>query len=97
MVAAVFFFLCVCVFLSVYCVFTSVLLHCCICMFPYRQIILQVVVKFVILHFEGLIRTSISWALGKTKIFLGCICFSCLDNLVYVSYVMHCSQSTLKE
>lgn len=47
-VAAVFFFLCVCmcVFPNVYYVFTSVLVNCCIYMVPYQQIILQIVVKF---------------------------------------------------
>lgn len=71
MVAAFFFSLCVCisVFLSVYCVFTSVLLHCRICIFPCQQIILQIVVKFEIIHFAGLLISIISLALFKIQIF----------------------------
>lgn len=61
-VATVFFSLVcvgVCISQCVLCVY--VLLHCCICMFPYQQIILQIVVKFVIIHFVGMLLLAWLW------------------------------------
>lgn len=73
MVAAAFFFHCVCVCMCVsqcvLCVYNYVtaLLHLC---FSNQRITLQIVVKSVIMLFVGLPRTVVTLALGKTKPFL---------------------------
>lgn len=68
-----------CVFLNVHCVFTSVLPHSCTCVFSYQHIILQIVVRFEIIHFAGLI-TVINLALD---IYLFIYCHFHLFSISY--------------